>query len=279
MPSTRATPRQVELGALLRRIRKRAGLSQPQVAASVNRSHSHISRRERGELGFEEQAELERTLTVTGATSEETIEALRLFRDGADPNWLIPGIARDLAVVTEYESVANSIFAFQPSVIPGPLQTEEYAHAVMVGGSSTEVGIEDRLKLRMARRKTYLAGSTRFEAIMGEQAIRYPACPRDIAIRQLRDLCEVAALPHISIQVMPFRLGYHPSREGGFVLMRSDATTVVHVEHYRSSSTLTNARDIKDYLDAADKIRRDAVGAVASARLIAEIADELERTG
>jgi transcriptional regulator with XRE-family HTH domain len=277
MPSTRATPRQVELGVLLRRIRKRAGLTQPQVAELVNRSHSHISRRERGELGFEELAELERTLTVTGATSEETSQALRLFRDGTDPNWLIPGIARDLVVVTEYESVAHSIFAFQPSVIPGPLQTEDYARAVMVGGSSTEAGIEERLELRMARRKNYLTGSTRFEAIIGEQAIRYPACPRDIAIRQLRDLCEVAELPQISIQVMPFRLGYHPSREGGFVLVRSDSANVVHVEQYRSSTTLTNARDVKDYLDAAEKIRRDAVSAVATARFIAEIADELER--
>ncbi|WP_432851738.1 helix-turn-helix domain-containing protein [Amycolatopsis sp. CA-161197] len=277
MPSTRATPRQVELGALLRRIRKRAGLTQPQVAELVKRSHSHISRRERGELGFEEQAELELTLTVTGATSEETSQALRLFRGGTDPNWLIPGIARDLVVVTEYESVAHSIFAFQPSLIPGPLQTSEYARTVMSNGTSTEAQIEDRLKLRMARRQGYLTGTTRFEAIIGEQAIRYPACPRDVAVRQLRDLCEVAELPQISIQVLPFRLGYDPSRDGGFVLIRSDSASVVHVEQYRSSTTLTNARDVKDYLDAADRIRRDAVGAVATARLIAEIADELER--
>ncbi|MEV0073715.1 MULTISPECIES: helix-turn-helix transcriptional regulator [unclassified Amycolatopsis] len=279
MPSTRATPRQVELGVLLRRIRKRAGLTQPQVAELVNRSHSHISRRERGELGFEEQSELERTLTVTGATSEETSQALRLFRDGTDPNWLIPGIARDLAVVAEYESVANDIFAYQPSLIPGPLQIRDYTRVMMVDGDMPETELDSKLELRMARRKRYLDGSTRFETVIGEQAIRYPACPPEVAVRQLRDLCEVAELPHISIQLLPFRLGYHPAREGGFVVIRSDSATVVHVEQYRSSTTLTNTRDVKDYVEAADRIRRDAMGAVASVRAIAKIADELERTG
>ncbi|MEV6898310.1 helix-turn-helix transcriptional regulator [Amycolatopsis sp. NPDC051372] len=269
----------MELGALLRRIRKRAGLTQPQVAALVNRSHSHISRRERGELGFEAQAELEHTLTVTGATSEETIEALRLFRDGADPNWLIPGIARDLAVVTEYESVANDIFAYQPSLIPGPLQIPDYTRVMMVDGKMPESEIDSKLELRTARRQRYLDGRFRFETVLGEQAIRYPACPPDVAVRQLRDLCEVAEMPHISIQLLPFRLGYHPAREGGFVLIRSSSATLVHVEQYRSSTTLTNARDVKDYVEAAERIRRDAMGAVASVRAIAKIADELERTG
>ncbi|MEV8610320.1 helix-turn-helix transcriptional regulator [Amycolatopsis sp. NPDC051373] len=278
MPSMRETPRQVELGALLRALRKRSGLDQKTVSTDLGRNQTHISRWENGRLLIE-QPELERFLALCEATSEETAAALRLHRDAADPNWLqLSGGNKDLALVSEYERAAGAVTSIQPALIPGPLQIAAYARDMMLAGGETEDQVKAATARRMARRDSILNGSTPYEALIGELAIRYPACSREVAVDQLRDLCQVAERPHITIRVVPFRFGYDPSREGGFVLIRSEGRSVVHLEELSTATTLSRAKEVERYVTAANRIRDIAIGAVASTKLIAQIADELERS-
>ncbi|QYN17479.1 helix-turn-helix transcriptional regulator [Amycolatopsis sp. DSM 110486] len=279
MSSTRDTPRLVELGLLLAKLRKAAGLDQREAAEPLGRASSHISRWENAKLRPEEE-ELADYLRMLGATSEQTVLALKLWRDAADPNFLTPGIGREYAVVTEYERLAEHITNFQPTMIPGPLQTWAYARSVIAAaGATSEQQVEDWTNVRMKRREAVLAGPVRYEAIIGEHALRYPACSREIAIPQLHDLMQTAELPHMTIRVLRFGFGYDPGREGSFVLIEGDESKpVVHLEQYRSASTLTNARDVKDYTDAAERLRRASMSPVAAVKLIGEIVDEMERT-
>lgn len=275
MPS-KETPRLKDLGRLMRSLR--GSRYQVDIAKAMGRNVSHVSRWESGKL-FIEEAELEQFLRLVGADAERTMEALRLHRDAADPNWLLPGVGRDLAVVREYEDAANRITNYQPLQIPGPLQIEAYADGMIQAAGATEEQAEDLLAFRMARRDFYLSGGFRFEAIIGEQAIRYPTCTRPIAVEALRDLLKAAQLDHISVCVLPFTHSWYPARAGSFMLIESETgTPAVHLEHYRSSSTLTDKHDVRDYQDAAEALRRDAMGPIASMRLIADVADKLEST-
>lgn len=266
-------------------LRKRGGLTQEQVAAHVNermprdgvrRAHTHVSRWERGQLLIEEN-ELTVVLAYLKATSEETVSALRLHRDAADPDWMIPGVPRPLAVMREYEDRANHITNVQPDLIPGPLQIPSYAHEVLSTSGNTRQQVDDWTDFRMARRDSLLSSNVRIEAILGEQAVRYPACSREVAVKQLHDLAETSLLPHVTIRVLRFGFGHQPMRNGAFVLLEfDDGKPVVHLEQFRSSTTLTDVRDVKDYQDAAESLRRASMSPVASTKLIEELANKLE---
>lgn len=278
MTSTQKTPRQVQLGLFIRQLRRRAGLTQAALAAQMGgRSNSHPSRWENGILLIE-QAELELFLRLVGASSEETVEALKLHRDASDPDWQIPGVGRGLAVVREYEDDAIHVMNVQPSLIPGPLQTERYARSIIVAAGATDVQADDWTAFRMARRDSWLSRETPYEAIIGEYALRWPACTPEVGAEQLEDLQMIAELPHFTVRVLPFGFGFDPARVGSFVLIETATTKVVHLDQYRSSTTLTNTRDVRDYTDAAETLRRAAMSPVASTRLIAEIAHQLENT-
>jgi transcriptional regulator with XRE-family HTH domain len=287
MPSTE-TPRQVELGRFMLELRKRAGRTQEQVAAHVNermprdgvrRAHTHVSRWERGRLPIEEN-ELTIVLAYLEATSEETVSALRLHRDAADPDQMIPGIGKPLALMREYEDRAAHITNAQAALIPGPLQTRECALEVTsASGRFTERQVSDGIEFRMARRASLLSGHAHYEAIISEYALRYSACSREVAIPQLWDLAEVSTLPHVTIRVLPLEPGYHPLRNGSFVLFESDKyRPVVHLEQFRSSTTLTNSRDVRDYQDAAEALRRASMDPAASTEFIEVLANRLEST-
>jgi hypothetical protein len=237
-----------------------------------------VSRWERGQLLIEE-SELSVVLAYLKATSKETVAALRLHRDAADPDWMIPGVPRPLAVMREYEDRATHITNVQPDLIPGPLQIPEYAHEVLSTAGNTPQQVDDWTQFRMARRDSLLSGEVKIEAILGEQAVRYPACSPEVAVKQLRDLAATSRLPHVTIRVLPFAFGHQPMRNGAFVLLEFDeGKPVVHLEQFRSSTTLTDARDVKDYRDAAETLRRASMSPVASTLLIEELANKLEST-
>lgn len=279
MASTTETPRSLGFGARLRDARKRAGLSQQQLAGLLKRQHSHISRWENGKLAISE-ADAGAVLGVLGITGAERDELLELARDAADPNWLAPGLDRQLAVLTEYERLADTIINVQPMLIPGLLQIAEYAKAIMIGAGATSGEAQQRVTYRMGRRDVLTRHNpVNYVGLIGEYALRYPPCDDAVAAEQLRQLLKLAQLDNVTIQVMPIERRYVSALEGPFVLIESARTkSVVHLERYRSSTILTDARDVRDYQDAADSLRRDAMSSAATTELIAKLVDEMEHT-
>jgi transcriptional regulator with XRE-family HTH domain len=280
MAGTRETPRSVELGARLREARTRANLSQQRLAELLGKRHSAISRIETGKAALSE-ADAGAILGLLRVTGAERDEMLQLARDAADPNWVAPGLDRQLAVLTEYERTATTIINVQPLLVPGLLQTADYARAIMIGAGATRGEADQRVMFRMGRRDVLTRqGAVDYVALIGEQALRYQPCDPAIAVEQLRHLERMAALPNVTIQAIPLASRYTPALEGPFVLIDSDRTRpVVHLEHYRSATTLTDARDVRDFQDAADSVRRDAMSPASTTELIAKLADdEMEHT-
>jgi len=116
-------------------------------------------------------------------------------------------------------------------------------------------------------------------AVIGEQAIRYPAVSREIMIEQLYHLLSTAEYPNVTIQVLP--LGgyrYTPALEGRFILLEFVRdSSVVQVDSYWSTSTITNDKAVKSYRDAAEVVCRDALGGHDSKKLIVQVLKDMEK--
>lgn len=249
------------------------------LAAQIGRHHSEISRIERAQRGVDE-ALLGAILKALKVTSEERAEALTLFKDATDPNWLAPGPRRQLSVVREYEDAADRITAVQPQLIPGPLQTRAYAESVMLASGDARAKAVEGAEFRMARAAKILGSEIEYTAFIGEYALRYPPCDLSVGAEQLRHLLEVAAMPHITIRAVGIRERLMATRFGPFVLIESTraGTVVAHLEQVAGSTTMTDSRYVRGYRDAADNLRREAMSMDATSVLIEEIADEMERT-
>lgn len=277
MGSTNETPRAKDLGLRLRAFRRRAGLSQPALAAQIGRDPSEISRWENGKRGLDE-ALLGTLLGALGVDNSEREEAFALYQRATDPNWLAHGVSRQLAVVREYEDGASRILNAQPNLIPGPLQTREYAMSAMLAAGNTRAASIEGTEFRMSRAAKILDGQVEYTAIIGEYALRYPACDRQTALEQLTHLVKVAELPHITIRAVSIEAAYTPLRVGSFVLIESADMAVVHLEQLGGSTTLTDSRYVNGYKTAADTLRREAMSPAATTRLIAQLIDDMERT-
>lgn len=277
MGSTNETPRAKDLGLRLRAFRERADLSQPALAAQIGCHPSEISRWENGRRGLDE-ARLGTILGALGVDSAEREEAFALYRRATDPNWLALGVSRQLAVVQEYEDGASRILNAQPNLIPGPLQTGEYAMSVMLAAGNTRAAALEGAEFRMSRAARIVDGQVEYTAIIGEYALRFPACDRQTGIEQLTHLVKVADLPHITVRAVPLEATYTPLRVGSFVLIESEDMAVVHLEQLGGSTTLTDRKYVNGYKAAADILRREAMSPVATTELIAQLIDDMERT-
>lgn len=278
MASTADTPRARQLGAELRQARKDAGLTTHQLGAQLGRSHTHVSRWENGRL-TPSVADVGAVLGILGVTGTERDRLLELAQDAGDPNWVAPGVDRQLAALTEYERTALRVVDVEPLLIPGLLQTADYARSIMIGAGATRGEADQRVTFRLGRHDVLTRRNpVELVAFIGEYALRHPPCEHGVMLEQLQQLEKWTGLDNVTVQVIPASNKYTPALEGPFVLMEFErAKPVVHLEHYRSSTTITDAGDVRDYQAAAETLRRDAMSAAASTALIAEIAHDMER--
>jgi hypothetical protein len=148
----------------------------------------------------------------------------------------------------------------------------------MIGAGATRGEADQRVTFRLGRRDILIRRDpVQLVAIVGEHALRHPPCPTDVMTDQLRQLLKWSDLDNVTLQALPMGRTYTSALEGPFVLIEFErARPVVHLEHYRSSTTITDAGDVKDYQAAADILRRVAMSPAATAELIAKLADETE---
>ncbi|CAM3066486.1 helix-turn-helix transcriptional regulator [Saccharomonospora xinjiangensis] len=277
MASTANTPGARALGAELLRLRKAAGRTMIELGQAIGRSHTHISRWENGKL-VPTVEEVARVLGVLGVAGEEFDSVVRLAREAADPNWVAPGVVRHLAMLTGYERTASRITNVQPLLIPGLLQTADYARSIMLSAGATVGEAEQRTTHRMGRQHVLTRPRpVRLDAVIGEHALRYPPCSADVMADQLHALLKWARMDNVTIRAVPSDSGYLPILEGAFVLIEFEkAAPVVQLEHYRSATTLTDRRDVRDYQTAADTMRQQAMSPADTEEFIASLASGME---
>ena len=156
--------------------------------------------------------------------ADEVASLLALARAGRERPW--QSVYRDLVSprllqFIEFEAAASIIRNFQPLVVPGLLQTEEYARAMFgqLVGDMPDKRIDSQVEVRI-RRQDLLDrdDSPLLFFILDEAVTRRLVGGKDVMRRQLRRITELAAEPRITVEVVPFSAGVHPGLQGSFVI-------------------------------------------------------------
>jgi transcriptional regulator with XRE-family HTH domain len=224
------TIRRRELGALLRALRTDRGWTIEQVAEQLMVSPSKVSRLETGRRGVSPR-DIRDLCDLYGVTGERRQQLVELAAEGKERSWWQ---ARNLPYSTYIglESAAASISDFGHGLIPGLLQTEEYARAVLraIRPEFSQDLIEQRLTGRMDRQRLLTSPDPpQFEALIDEAALRRVAGSPVVMRAQLHHLLELSALPNVSVGVLPFEAGVLPAPNSKFIILTFAQPTVADV--------------------------------------------------
>ena len=214
----------------LRALRSETKKKQREVADALDWSPTKLMRIEAGRVGIS-ITDLRAILGYYGVTDEAEVESLvetaRISRSNTLANTYHASLSKEFAEFLENEEAASVIRQFESSLIPGPLQTEEYARAVLTALGSPKVSeeiIERRVEARLARRELIRQqdGPEAF-FIIDEAALRRKVGAESqmssVMLHQLEDLAEAANHPNITIQVMPFESGAYSAMRQSFVIL------------------------------------------------------------
>jgi transcriptional regulator with XRE-family HTH domain len=215
------TLRRRQLGQELRRLREAAGTTIDQVAERLNCSASKISRIETGQSGVSSRdvRDILAAYQVEGVQAEALVEMAREAKQRGW--WQLYGTVLTSAYVG-LEAAAAELHSFEPLVVPGLLQTEEYARAMVLAGwpNMPNEEVEQRIRVRMKRQSLlYQDDPLQLSIILDESALRRPVGGIDAMRRQLDKLLNAAELPHVTLQVLPLSAGAHGGMDGAFTIL------------------------------------------------------------
>jgi len=263
------------LGAQLRRLREAKQISPEEAGYVIRASHSKISRLETGRVSFKDR-DIVDLLTLYGVTDEAQRQEIReLASRASSPGWW-HGYSDMLASwFEEYlglEEAATLIGTYEAQFVPGLLQTEDYASAVIMLRYSHPREISRRVNLRIAR-QSILSGphATSLSAVIDEAVLRRPIGGPRTMRAQLKHLIEMSQQPNVTIQVMPFTAGGHAAAGGSFTVLQFDEDELpdlVYVEQLASAQYLVKPDVVGTYLDVLDRLRREAATPADSLRIL-----------
>ncbi|MEV4251695.1 helix-turn-helix transcriptional regulator [Spirillospora sp. NPDC049652] len=271
------TMRRRRLGAELRRLRESAGKVGDEVSAQLGWYSAKVSKIETGRIavGWGDVADLLDHYGVPEGEQRDRLIALaRESKTKRRDEWWQPFndiLSRNYKTVVDLETSAASLRIFEPLVIPGLLQNDDYARAIIRSRQEySEEEVERRVELRMKRQAVIEAGgSLDMWVILDEAALHREIGGPEVMSRQLRRLLEVAKAPRVQVQVVPFGVGPHAAMSGSFGVFSFAEETdpdVVFVETIAGTLYLERKEDI-----AASKLAFEHLHAAAR-----DLAESLE---
>ncbi|MFL6073579.1 MAG: helix-turn-helix domain-containing protein [Mycobacteriales bacterium] len=275
------------LRAELRRLRESARLTQDQVADEMDWSLSKLIRIEAGAVGIS-QNDLKALLHLYHVADDARVEDMLTLARAARQKMWWDGyrdiINKQFSAFVGFESEASVIKTFQLLIVPGLLQTEDYARTVirhMAFSTVTEKEIDRHVQLRMERKERLLQGETapRLFVVIDESILRRAVGGADVLSRQLDFLVEAASLPSVVLQVLPHSTGIFPGMAVSFTLMEfseEDEEPALFVEGPNARITDDPAeRRPANYQAAFNTLSQRSLGQSESIALIKKIAKEI----
>ena len=282
MPYT-PTVRGRQLARELRHLREGTGMTGEQVAAKMSWEQSKISRMETAKMRITsgEVMELCETYGVDGAKRDQLVKLARSarhrdwWREYSD--YLKKGFIDFLA----FEAEARTSRGYEAQVIPGILQCEEYARAILLGAQPRRSDEVDRgVEVRLARqqRVTQSEDPLNVWAVIDEAVLRRVVDRPEVMVAQMKRLLELGELGNVSIQVLPYRAGIHAAIDGPFVLLTFDGyPDLLYIEHLVGCVYLEKPAETEQGSLIFDHLRSAALNTSDSTALIREQVKELSR--
>jgi len=276
VPEVRSpTVRRRELGALLRKLRTEKGLTVEQAAEQLMFSMSKLSRMETGH-GVATRRDIRDLCALYEVTDQaERERMLKLAAEGKQAGWW-QGYDLPYSTYVGLEAEATAISDFQSSVVPGLLQTADYARAGHQGAMPrlSPEEIERRIEAKLTRQALLAQGDPpAFSAVLDEAVLHRMVGGPAVISAQLERLIEAANRPRVTIQVIPFTLGAHPGVESNFNILEMPSPTpgVVFVEGLVGSIYLERPEELTRYRQIFERLQTIALSPKDTIALIAEI--------
>jgi transcriptional regulator with XRE-family HTH domain len=282
-PRLSPTARRRRLATALRQLREERGISCTDAGKAVGWSESKVSRIETGRVGIR-QPDLERLLDLYEVTGDARSALLTVRRQATHRGWWHSYADALPAYFEPYvglEDGAKSLFTYQNQLVHGLMQTEEYAAAVLQAGQPTATADEvERQLAARATRQALLSSRNPLQmwAILDEAVLRRTVGGTAVMREQLHRIREIAAVPNVTMQVLPFDAGAHASMGTSFELLQFPEvgdTAIVYIEDLSTSQYLETLGDIERYTLVFDHLRASALSPERSVAFIGQVARDM----
>jgi transcriptional regulator with XRE-family HTH domain len=277
------TVQRLVLGGHLRRLREQARMTTERAAVSIRGSHSKISRMEHGRVGFKER-DIVDLLALYGVGEGAEREALLgLAREANTPGWwqvyadILPNWVEPYFGL---EAAASFIREYELQFVPGLLQIEEYARAVIrLGNLPSEDEVIRRAQARVSRQQIlHREDPPKLWAVLDEGALRRVIGGRQVMQAQLLHLIEMCDHPDVTLQILPFSAGAHRAMGGPFTILRytePDLRDVVYIEQLTSALYLDKPTEVDAYLGVIEEVCLQADPSVKTPGTLKSVLDNL----
>ncbi|MGW2779934.1 helix-turn-helix domain-containing protein [Streptomyces populi] len=271
---------QVVLGRRLQELREAAGLNREEAARVLRVAPATVRRMETAEVALKIPY-VQVLLTTYGVADDEAETFVALAEEANEPGWwqryhdVLPDW---FSMHVSLEGAARMIRSYEPHFVPGLLQTEEYARAVLEAGTVGQTGAEaiDRhVALRM-KRQTLLTRENppHLWVIMDETALLRPVSIRGEVMRDQMDrLLEWVELDHVTLQVAEFAAGPHPGTYTSFALFRfaeRELPDIVYSEYVTGALYLDAREEVALHLEVLDHMSAHAASAERTKEILRE---------
>jgi transcriptional regulator with XRE-family HTH domain len=277
------TVRRRRLALELRRLREAARLTCEEVAEHLECSASKISRVETGRVSVSPR-DVRDMLELYGVPEQQRDSLVQLSRDSRQKGWwhaYSDTIQPQFATYVGLESAASEIRVYEVNIIPGLLQTEDYARTMMRSGTmnGNHEDVERKVALRMARQPALTRDDPpMLWTVVDEAALRRRVGGSELMRAQLEHVLELSGLKNVAMQVIPFGAGAHPAMGRPFVILvfpeRIDPD-VVYLEDLTSTLYLEDVNEVDRYNVFFNHLRATALSFEDSAALVTSVLKDL----
>ncbi|WUD69909.1 helix-turn-helix domain-containing protein [Nocardia sp. NBC_00508] len=293
MSEIESTVARRQLGRYLRELRLQSGMTIAEAAELIERGSSTLQRLEKGTADRVRVHDVEALCRIYGADEIMTAALIGLAKQAKVKSWfhefgdLIP---ENFDVYVGLEAAARSLTSYQVELVPGLLQTAEYARAVIRMGvpDETDDDHERRVRMRMQRQVliTRKARPATIDIVLHETVLRRVIGNNRVMAAQCRHLADLSTKPNITIRVLPFSAGVPGGKlTGPFIILGFGNDSkggeaeprVVYVPSFVGDMYLEKEQDVRRYDQANEAIQQAALDVVSSRNLLRQVAREFER--
>jgi hypothetical protein len=249
------------------------------VAEQLECSTSKVSRIETGHTSATPR-DVRDMLRIYGVVGTESDELVQIAREARQKGWWHPYSTVLTGAYVGLEAAASSVRAYEQQVVPGLLQTEDYAKAMIRAARPdiTADQVEQRVRVRLGRQSLLSQEDPiDFWVVLDEAVVSRPVGGDAVMRAQLERLVEAADLPNVTLQILPFEVGGHAGMDGTFAILEFPEPgdpDVVYAENATGGLFLEKTEELQKYVFIFDHIRAAAIRPEESVALIAKLAKE-----
>ncbi|MFG3428277.1 helix-turn-helix domain-containing protein [Streptomyces californicus] len=282
----RPTVRRRRVGAELKRLREKAGVRMEDAAERIGGDKPKISRQENGRQGVS-KLEIEALLELYGVSDDRLRTALiTLAREGRRKGWWAQYsdiLSSNFQERLSIEADTARILSFQPMLVPGLLQTVEYATQVIrsAGKNATEEQIASYIDVRRSRQGIFTRENPpQFVCLLDEAVLHREIGGPAVMAAQLGKILEISNPPKLTIQVVPFAEGWHAGADGAFnIYSYPDPMDldVVNLEYLDGALYLEEDESVERYQLAFEELRTASLTTKQSMELVSSVQEEFAK--